>query len=461
MRLNEDIPIPNEDIAKFKTYVKLLNKRIKEMGGEMSKLKEENKFMKKRLDHVESTLFMINTTLLSGNMMNKQVQMQNMNQMMPQQFGMPNQYANMQNMQNNSPQMMYNQNQRMVQQNNLQMMQNHQMGVNQMQQQSPQGNQQNLQNHQAPNQKMVINSKSKPFEKKMGAQAERTNIGSPPIQSASLRNDYISPAEEEDIEFEPKNNMANKLMSQIEDLDSPEQHASGGGGEFMELEENIRAEVPLGENKSQNTVHVVQDLSSPELAQNEERFVFLWKLFLESEVWLESIVLLDEMTTKLLMQKVIDLEVNAQLLNDMDLLSLVFRWLFELISLPQFEPELFVFLESELFLQENRYFDDSQLDMSEICVNSTDITTIIQQNQFSLGFKVWKTTIFTISAYENEEIMEHCHKIVSYMRQKSMGSVVLDEMSGIPEEPHKFNGIVLFKVKHYNYGMDLKAETWV
>ena len=452
MRLNEDIPIPNEDIAKFKTYVKLLNKRIKEMGGEMSKLKEENKFMKKRLDHVESTLFMINTTLLSGNMMNKQVQMQNMNQMMPQQFGMVNQYANMPNIQNNSPQMMYNQNQRVMQQNNMQMMQNQQINANQMQQQSSPGNRHNLQNQEVTNQKMVINSKSKPFEKKVVVQAERTNIGSPPIQSASLRNDYISPAEEGDIEFEPKHNMANmanKLMSQIEAPDSPEQHASGGG-EFMELEENIRAEVPLGENKSQNTVHIVHDLSSQELAKNEERFVFLWKLFLESEVWLESILLLDEMTTKLLMQKVIDLEVNAQLLNDMDLLSLVFRWLFELISLPQFEPELFVFLESELFLQENRYFDDSQLDMSEICVNSTDITSIIQENQFSLGFKVWKTTIFTISAYENEEIMEHCHKIVSYMRQKSMGSVVLDEMSGITEEPHKFNGILLFKVKHYN-----------
>ena len=118
----------------------------------------------------------------------------------------------------------------------------------------------------------------------------------------------------------------------------------------------------------------------------------------------------------------------------MDLLALLFKWIFELICLPQFEEELFIFLDSDLFQRENRYFDDSQLDMSEICVNSTDISSIIKDTRLTLGFKVWKTTIFTISAYENEDIMEHCHKVISFMRQKSIGSQRTHAMTDITEE---------------------------
>lgn len=419
------MPVQNEEISKFKTYVKLLNKRIKEMGGEIGKLKEENKFMKKRLDHVESTLFMINTTLLNGNIMNKQQPIASMNPMMPQQFGMRGQFVNNANQQ----MMLNNQNQIMMNQNNMAMMGGY---PNQGVQPVP------SQPKPVDDQNPGVGNQSKPFEKKLNHQVQRAQVS----QGSAMQNQFINPSQalESGMDFDPKNRMAQKLISEVNPPIPVKNETSPNKQAFMSLEEKIRNENPTGNAQSQLNIEIINELSSPELANNEERFVFLWKLFLQSEIWLESVVLLNESITKLLMQKIIDLEVNAQLSNDMDLLSLVFKWLFELISLPQFESELLVFLDSELFIQENRYFDDSQLDMSEICVNSTDITHIIREKQYSLGFKVWKTTIFTISAYENEEIMEHCHKIVSYMRQKSMGSAIIDQMSGITEEPQKYNG---------------------
>ena len=223
------MPVQNEDIAKFKTYVKLLNKRIKEMGGEIGKLKEENKFMKKRLDHVESTLFMINTTLLNGNMMNKQQSMGNMNPMMAQQFAMGGQFMN-----NGNQQMMFNnQNQMMMNQNNMGIMggyPNQVMGNQGVQQVSAQGKKQNA------NQNVVMANQSKPFEKKANNQILRAQVSQ--TQASAMHKQFMSPSEpmESGMDFDPKNRMAQKLMSEVASPPVPSNPTPSNPPTFMSLE---------------------------------------------------------------------------------------------------------------------------------------------------------------------------------------------------------------------------------
>ena len=415
-----------EEINKFKTYVKLLNKRIKEMNQEMKGLREENKFMKKRLDHLESMLFMINTTLINGNIMSNQMARQTM----------PN--ANLMALGSTMP----------IKQGTLERTEN----VSSNMLKSPQRESQKERTGKAsvkPKKLTPSKAEAKNFDKKRGVITIVEEPGDKPIPVDPYKNDYMSPIEQNNFNFkEDTANLAQEFMlskepSQIKkswnkttskENTKPE---SVSEDEVLRLETMIREaeageESPASNGESINNL-IFEIMSSP-VSKDQLKDKYIWGRFLESEGLLEMIVLLEKTILLRLIAKLIDLEITAQLHNDMDLLAMIFRWVFELVCLPQFEEELFTFLDSDLFKRENRYFDDSQLDMSEICVNSTDISSIIRDNRLKIGFKVWKTTIFTISAYENEEIMEHCHKIISFMRQKSIGSERTNAMTDITEE---------------------------
>jgi hypothetical protein len=403
-----------EEINKFKTYVKLLNKRIKEMNQEMKSLREENKFVKNRLDHMESMLFMINTTLLNGNIMNNQA------------------------MRNT----MHNQNQHMG--SNVQKQMPHNQNANTSNVTSIQ------QSQPKPIQKQSMKkskSRSKNFEKKEEVITVIQEEGDKPIPGTDpYKNDYMSPIEKNNFNFKDESaNLAKEFMlskepSQIQKSwkktqgETPDQKAEAETGRLEEMIEGAEKISGSPQANTESINNLTFELLSSSLVGDSLAEKKVWTRFLDSEALLEQIVLLEKRILIRLITKLIYLEITAQLHNDMDLLALLFKWIFELTCLPQFEEELFIFLDSELFQRENRYFDDSQLDMSEICVNSTDISSIIKDTRLTLGFKVWKTTIFTISAYENEDIMEHCHKIISYMRQKSIGSQRTNAMTDITEE---------------------------
>lgn len=416
-----------EEINKFKTYVKLLNKRIKEMNQEMKGLREENKFVKKRLDHVESMLFMINTTLINGNIMNNQMA----------RHTMQNPMMNMGNTNTMS-----------IKQNTLERTENVSSNILKSQPRVSK----NTHSPQPPVKlKKFVPTKTdtKNFDKKQGVITIVEEEGDKPIPVDPYKNDYMSPIEQNNFNLqEDTANLAQEFMlskepSQIKKswnkTTSKEETKKEqvGEDEVLRLEAMIREtelveQSPAANGESINNL-IFEILSSP-IAKDQLKDKYIWGRFLESEGLMELIVLLEKTILLRLIAKLIDLEITAQLHNDMDLLAMIFKWVFELVCLPQFEEELFTFLESDLFKRENRYFDDSQLDMSEICVNSTDISSIIRDNRLKIGFKVWKTTIFTISAYENEEIMEHCHKIISFMRQKSIGSERTNAMTNITEE---------------------------
>ena len=404
-----------EEINKFKTYVKLLNKRIKEMNQEMKSLKEENKHIKRRLDQVESMAMILNTTMLNRNLMGNQPmgsQMQIARQ--PQIQSLPIQNRGNQNMNNT----------------NLTLAQ-------------PQVQQKK--NREEPK-KSVVNEKK--FGKKKNINVIIQEEGDKPLKIDPYKNDYMSPIEKNDFNFKEETTnlqqefMLSKEPSQIQKSwkkgeNAEEKKEEISEEEMLRLESMIQEaekeqEDPQANSEAINNL-IFEILSSP-VSKDQLKEKYIWRRFLDSQHLMELIILLEKTILLRFIMKLIDLEITAQLHNDMDLLGLLFRWLFELISLPQFEEELFVFLDSDQFKRENRYFDDSQLDMSEICVNSTDISSIIRDNRLKIGFKVWKTTIFTISAYENEEIMEHCHKIISYMRQKSIGSERTNAMTDITEE---------------------------
>lgn len=428
----------SEDINKFKTYVKLLNKRIKEMNHEMKGLREENKFMKKRLDHVESMLFMINTTLINGNIMNNQMA-RNTLQAAPVGTLIP--------MGNTMT----------LNQNKLERTQNVSSGMLKSQ---TRGSQQQH-SGQAPRKlKKLGTSQSKnqekKFDKKQGVITIVQEEGDKPIPSDPYKNDYMSPIEQNNFEFkEDTANLAQEFMlskepSQIKKSwtkpasKEDTKKANVNEDEVLRLEAMVREAEAINPDAAANGESInnliFEILSSP-VAKDQLKEKYIWSRFLESEALLELVVLLEKTILLRLIGKLIDLEITAQLHSDMDLLAHIFKWVFELVCLPQFEEELFTFLDSDLFKRENRYFDDSQLDMSEICVNSTDISSIIRDSRLKVGFKVWKTTIFTISAYENEEIMEHCHKIISFMRQKSIGSQRTNAMTDITEEANVKGGV--------------------
>lgn len=288
------------------------------------------------------------------------------------------------------------------------------------------------------------------FEKKHNPNVDMIKIKNDSSNKGDpYRNDYMSPIEREDIHFEISETrgvtaanegittelMLSKESSKIKSNWKKETVSEEITKEFNRLGNMISIAEKGKQKKDINWL--LRQFFKNDLITESEMERDLWKLFLGSEIMQDQVVLLENEGVFQMIEKLIEFEIIAQIHNDMDLLALLFKWLFEIICLPQFENELLHFLDSEMFVTENRYFDDSQLDMSEICVNSTDISSIIQDTRVGLGFKIWKTTIFTISAYENEEIMEHCHKIISYMRQKAIGSIRSTAMTGITEEGHE------------------------
>lgn len=395
----------SEEINKFKTYVKLLNKRIKEMNQEMKSLREENKFFKNRLDHMESMLFMINTTLLNGNILGNQAlrtSLQNQSQAQNPSFRPKPPGKNDQNSNSSN--------------------------VTSIQQSRPD-----------PKKPQPTPAPKPPqnFEKKAQVTTVVQEEGDAPIPGDPYKNDYMSPIEQNNFGFKGEStNLAEEFMLSKEpsQLQTSWKKPPAEGAERAAKLEALISETEGRAGNAEAINNLTFELLSGTQAGDAVTEKRVWPRFLDSEPLLEQIVLLEKTLLVRLIGKLIQLEILAQVHNDMDLLALLFKWIFELICLPQFEEELFAFLDSDLFQRENRYFDDSQLDMSEICVNSTDISSIIKDTRLTLGFKVWKTTIFTISAYENEEIMEHCHKVISFMRQKSLGSERTHAMTDITEE---------------------------